>query len=149
MNTIFRCPHCGSSLDSAGRCACGHGQPETASEQQVTFVPATYIPTGWKCPQCGRIHAPFVSTCPFCAPNWQQPFEITWIGTTPNTWEAGGTSKDPNSWEAGGITVGDPPYDMKTNVFVTPANAEFHTADLQFDSGSISVKGTSMHEVLS
>lgn len=21
---------------------------------------------GWECPKCGRVHAPFVSTCPYC-----------------------------------------------------------------------------------
>jgi hypothetical protein len=27
---------------------------------------------GWKCPECLRVHAPFVSTCPYCAamPYW-------------------------------------------------------------------------------
>ena len=102
MNMIWRCPHCGGSLDSAGHCPCGHGQPET--EVQITFVPP--VPTGWKCPQCGRIHAPFVSTCPFCAPHCQ-PFEITWIGTTPNTWQSDGTSQPAGGgWDS--ITVGDP-----------------------------------------
>ena len=111
MNMIWRCPHCGGSLDTAGRCGCGHGQPTT--EVQVTFTP-TYIPTGWKCPQCGRIHAPHIATCPFCAP-YCQPGEITWIGTFPNTWRSDGTSQPAGGgWDS--ITVGDPPNTVGLHV---------------------------------
>lgn len=132
MNKIWYCPHCGGNLDSAGRCACGHGQPVT-----VTFVPpTTYIPTGWKCPQCGRIHAPHVSTCPFCAP-FCQPYQVN--PQPPNAWESDGTAKpntwepgtytSPNNWDFSSISVGD----LNPKTTISSNNEELHAADLGFD----------------
>ena len=35
------------------------------------------IPTGWQCPLCGKIHAPWVSTCECkSVPNIYKPVEI-------------------------------------------------------------------------
>ena len=38
-------------------------------------VPTTIALRGWECPKCGRVHAPFVSTCPYCVgDNVWQPY---------------------------------------------------------------------------
>jgi hypothetical protein len=144
MNTIWRCPKCGGSLDTAGRCPCrsGSSKDTTADPQQqqqyVTFTP--HVPTGWKCPQCGRIHAPHVSTCPFCQP-YSCPVQITWIGTTidcpdisispdpPNTWGSDGTYTAPQDQA---ISVGDPPQQSSSGVWVDQAN---DGSSLRFTSG--------------
>ena len=26
----------------------------------------SHYPTGWICPKCGRVYAPFTSECPYC-----------------------------------------------------------------------------------
>lgn len=140
MNTIWRCPKCGGSLDSAGHCPCGNSRSKdtTADPQQqyVTFAP--YVPMGWKCPQCGRIHAPHVSTCPFCQP-YCSPVQITWIGTTINCPDISISPDPPNTWGSDGtytapqdqmISVGDPPQ-SSGNVWVDQAN----DGSLRFTSG--------------
>lgn len=59
MNVTFICSKCGSHCTMYGFCPqCGW---------IITSSPAP-IPIGWKCPGCGRFHAPFISTCPFCYP---------------------------------------------------------------------------------
>ncbi len=43
-----------------------HPINDNSVETGVTTVTVTAgtIPTGWKCPVCGRVNAPHVSTCP-------------------------------------------------------------------------------------
>jgi hypothetical protein len=67
------CPLCGRDFDTAGHCAC--------ENPGYTLWLPPIVPMGWKCPQCGRIHAPHISTCPFC-----QPYQsYTWY----TSWESG------------------------------------------------------------
>jgi len=43
-------------------------------------LPAFNQPSGWVCPKCGRVYAPWVWTCTLCTPGTnQQP--ITGTGT--------------------------------------------------------------------
>lgn len=59
------CPICGESYDTSGACQCGRprvfvqGAPEPKPEHDKT---------GWICPRCQRVFAPFVAHCFFCQP---------------------------------------------------------------------------------
>jgi hypothetical protein len=46
--------------------------------EQPSYVPQNM---GWVCPKCGAVHAPWVQSCPNCAPPRQ--YEV-WCGTKPN-----------------------------------------------------------------
>lgn len=54
---FFRQYPCGPKVPEAGDAVTVFGPPA---------VPALQI--GWKCPGCGRCHAPAVRTCPHCGP---------------------------------------------------------------------------------
>lgn len=65
------CPYCGSisGIDTMGRCmSCGQGG---RSGIQPSQVPPSIFPrphTGWICPQCGTVNAPWMPTCGSCNP---------------------------------------------------------------------------------
>jgi len=48
-----------------------------------------YIQEGWKCPQCGKINAPFVRSCDcshYVSEPWR-PYPSPWLPYDPWVWE--------------------------------------------------------------
>lgn len=61
---IWICPKCGAHCQMAGFC-------ETCGWTAALMVVPNRVP--WRCPGCGRFHAPHVDTCPFCQPHTVSP----------------------------------------------------------------------------
>jgi hypothetical protein len=48
---------------------CGqHGLHDCFGKRYQYFQPVQLPQTGWICPKCGAVHAPFVPACTYCAP---------------------------------------------------------------------------------
>lgn len=59
----YICPKCGTHCNIWGYCEiCGW-------YNQWQISPPVVLRGPWKCPGCGRYHAPHVDTCPFCQPH--------------------------------------------------------------------------------
>ena len=58
-----RCPYCFSPLDTAGKCP--HCDLTLVHPPWPGPKPVPHQ-TGWVCPRCGRVNAPWVSSC--CQP---------------------------------------------------------------------------------
>jgi hypothetical protein len=66
-NITWVCPKCGNFCQTYGFCP-------TCGQWTVPSVPAaTPVKSPWRCPGCGRYHAPHVDTCPFCQPQRVAP----------------------------------------------------------------------------
>ena len=104
---IWICPKCGAHCQMCGFCAtCGW---QAAPAPQPQRAP-------WRCPGCGRYHAPHIDTCPFCQPHMApvpQPYIVPspYIGDpipspyAPPWWTTTTTVSEANM----DIYVGDPP----------------------------------------
>ena len=51
------CPMCGAQCQMPGFCP------------TCRWVAAPLPRSPWRCPGCGRYHAPHIDTCPFCQPH--------------------------------------------------------------------------------
>lgn len=111
MNSSY-CPICGQFPNTAGQCGCQR-QPVT-----VTYGPPQPIPTGWKCPECGRINSPYIYTCPCFS-------YLTWIGTRVDE----GNICQSGSVECGelkDVYIGDPPGSCDSDSVSSNADDMLH-----------------------
>lgn len=64
------CPKCGAHCSTYGFCmTCGWWASSAPQPQRAP----------WKCPGCGRYHAPHIDTCPYCQPHMApvpQPYTV-------------------------------------------------------------------------
>ncbi len=97
------CPKCGGQCQTYGFCP-------TCGWTAAPFPPASQkVP--WRCPGCGRYHAPHIDTCPFCQPTTavHPPYvvdnPIVYVGDPP--WTVTTTSGTAGTTIVVGGDVGD------------------------------------------
>lgn len=106
---IWICPHCGAHCQMPGFCpTCGW----VAAPPQPQWPPRS----PWRCPGCGRYHAPHVDTCPWCQPHAAPVWPVwphigdpqpTYVGDPP--WITVTASSGTMAAKGSGLQVGDPP----------------------------------------
>lgn len=125
VHTTYICPKCGRHCDMFGFCpGCGWW---ASPPPPVNWPPRT----PWRCPGCGRYHAPHVDTCPHCQPIRTYPWPVApYIGdplpyiyiTTPTPWTT-------TTIDTPAVTIYNDPPNTSGGTVSAPTEGVFHSTN--------------------